>query len=364
MTQQPITAHLLSKLWHGGDYNFEQWLDSPDILADDFRLMRQAYCNLMSVGIFSWSMLEPREGVYQFGWLDMLMDRLAENDISADLATPSAAAPAWLSKKYPETRRVNALGQREPHRGRQNFCLTSPLYRAKIYDLNRRLAERYAGHPALRLWHVSNEYGGATCHCELCYWGFREWLNERYGDMETLNNAWWTTFWSHRYSDWDEIEPVDPSNHGLMLDWRRFTTDRVIEFFQHECEPLREVTPHIPITTNFMQPDVGLDYWRLAEHVDVISWDSYPRWHAGDEAATGAQTAFYHDLHRSYKGGQPFLLLESSPSQVNWQPVSRLKHPGLHKLASLQAVAHGANSACTFNGGRAAAATRNFTARS
>jgi len=348
MTQQPITAHLLSKFWHGGDYNFEQWLDSPDILADDFRLMRQAYCNLMSVGIFSWSVLEPQEGVYQFGWLDMLMDRLAENGISADLATPSAAPPAWLSKKYPQSRRVNALGLREPHRGRQNFCLTSPFYRARVYDINRRLAERYAGHPALRLWHVSNEYGGATCHCELCYEAFREWLNRRYGDLDTLNSAWWTTFWSHRYSEWDEIEPVDPSNHGLMLDWQRFTTDQVIDFYLHECEPLREITPDIPITTNFMQPDVGLDYWRLANHVDIISWDSYPRWHTGDDAATGAQTAFYHDLHRCYKGGQPFLLLESSPSQVNWQPVSRLKRPGLHKLASLQAVAHGANSVMYF----------------
>lgn len=348
MTEAPRAAHLLGNLWHGGDYNYEQWLDSPEILDADFRLMRQAHCSLMSVGIFSWSMLEPHEGDYRFDWLDHLLNRLAENGIAAALATPSAAPPAWLSKRYPETRRVNALGQREPHRQRQNFCLTSPVYREKVQAINRRLAERYADHPALQLWHVSNEYGGETCHCDLCYAAFRDWLQARYGDLETLNRAWWTTFWSHRYSDWDEIEPVDPSNHGLMLDWQRFTSDRVVDFFLQECVPLRELTPTVPVTTNFMQPDVGLDYWRLAPHVDIISWDSYPRWHTGDDGATGAQTAFYHDLHRSYKHGQPFLLLESSPSQVNWQPVSRLKRPGLHKLASLQAVAHGANSVMYF----------------
>lgn len=348
MTEQPRAARLLSQLWHGSDYNYEQWLDAPDILDADFRLMRQAHCTLMSVGIFSWSMLEPREGDYQFGWLDRLLDRLADNGIGADLATPSAAPPAWLSRRYPETRRVNAQGQREPHRQRQNFCPTSPAYRQKVGAINQRLAEHYAEHPALRMWHVSNEYGGTTCHCDLCYAAFRAWLQARYGDLDTLNAAWWTTFWSHRYSDWDEIEPVDPSNHGLMLDWQRFTSDQIVDFFLQECEPLRALTPNVPITTNFMQPDVGLDYWRLAQHVDVISWDSYPRWHTGDDAATGAQTAFYHDLHRAYKGGQPFLLLESSPAQVNWQPVSRLKRPGLHKLASLQAVAHGANSVMYF----------------
>ena len=336
--------NLFKKFRHGADYNYEQWLDSPDILEDDFRLMKESHCNVMSVGIFSWAMLEPEEGHYDFSWLDQLMDMLAANEIGAILATPSAAPPAWLSKKYPETRRVNAQGQREPHKGRQNFCYTSPIYREKVNQIDRQLAERYQNHPALLLWHVSNEYGGVQCHCDLCYSAYRDWLKNRYGDLDTLNHAWWTTFWSHRYTEWDQIEPVDETTHGLMLDWQRFTSDQALDFYIAETAPLRAITPNIPITTNFMRPDVALDYWRFAEHIDVISWDSYPRWHQGDDVLTAIETAFYHDLHRSYKQGLPFLLMESTPSVTNWQGISRLKKPGAHKLTSLQAVAHGSNS--------------------
>ncbi len=335
---------LFQKLWHGADYNYEQWLDTPDILEQDFRLMREAHCNIMSVGIFSWVMLEPEEGQYDFAWLDQLMNKLAEHDLSAALATPSAAPPAWLSHKYPETRRVNEQGRREPHQRRQNFCYTSPLYREKIVHLNTRLAERYQHHPALLLWHVSNEYVSTPCHCADCYQAFREWLKNRYGDLDTLNRAWWATFWGHRYTAWEQIEPCDRSMHALMLDWQRFNSDQVLDFFQAESNPLREITPEIPITTNFMRPDVGLNYWNFAEHLDVVSWDSYPRWHQTNDVTTAMQTAFYHDLHRSYKHGQPFLLIESSPSVTNWQGISRLKKPRAHKASSLQAIAHGANS--------------------
>jgi beta-galactosidase len=338
------TQKLFQKLWHGADYNYEQWLEMPDILADDFRLMRLAHCNIMSVGIFSWAMLEPEEGHYDFKWLDELMDRLHENNMYANLATPSAAPPAWLSREYPETRRINEYGIREPHRGRQNFCYTSPIYREKVAAINKQLVEHYKNHPALLMWHISNEYGGVQCHCDLCYNAFHEWLKARYGDLETLNQAWWTTFWSHRYTAWEQIEPVDGSMQGLLLDWKRFTSDRALDFFLAECVPLREITPDIPITTNFMMPDVGLNYWDFAKHLDVICWDSYPRWHQTDDLITAMQTAFYHDLHRSYKQGQPFLLMESTPSVTNWQGISRLKKTGAHTLTSLQAVAHGANS--------------------
>lgn len=298
----------------------------------------------MSVGIFSWAMLEPQEGHYNFSWLDKLMDDLAQQRISAALATPSAAPPTWLSHKYPETRRVTIQGIREPHRRRQNFCYTSPIYRAKIVALNRQLAERYGRHPALVLWHVSNEYVSTQCHCNLCYTAFRKWLQKRYQNLDNLNHEWWATFWSHQYADWDQIEPVDNSMHGLMLDWQRFTSDQALDFFIEESAPLRELTSNIPITTNFMQPDVGLNYWRFSEHVDIISWDSYPRWHQTSDVTTAMQTGFYHDLHRSYKQGQPFLLIESTPSVTSWHSVSRLKKPGMHLLSSLQAIAHGANS--------------------
>lgn len=329
---------------HGADYNYEQWLDSPEVLAEDFRLMKVASVNVVSIGIFSWAMLEPVEGQFEFEWLDRLMDRLHENEIHAILATPSGARPAWLSQKYPEIRRVDEYGRREPHQGRHNNCQTSPVYREKCALINTKLAERYKDHPALLLWHVSNEYNGGHCHCDLCYAAFREWLKARYGTLEALNRAWWTTFWSHRYTAWDQIEPLDPSVNGLMLDWQRFISAQTLDFFLTESRPLRNITPHIPITTNFMGPNVGLDYWQFAPHVDVIAWDSYPSWHRDDDVWTAKETSFLHDIHRSYKQGQPFLLMESTPSVTNWQGVCRPKRPSMHQLAALQAVAHGSDS--------------------
>ncbi len=338
-----MTALKPKFMLHGADYNYEQWLDFPDVLDRDFELMKAAHCNVMSVGIFSWSLLEPAEGVYEFGWLDRLMDRLSEKGIWAILATPSAAKPAWMAQKYPEIRLVDEYG-RQPHRLRQNHCPTSPVYREKVRQINTLLAKRYAGHPALLMWHLSNEYGNCDCRCDLCLAAFRKWLRVRYGSLEKLNEAWWTTFWSHRYTDWSQIEPVDHSIHGLMLDWTRFVSDQVLDFYLAEIKPLREITPTVPVTTNFMRPDVGLDYWAFAPHVDVIAWDSYPRWHSDpDELSEAASAAFFHDLHRSYKQ-QPFLLMESTPSVTNWQGISRPKRPNMHQLSSIQAVAHGSNS--------------------
>lgn len=328
---------------HGADYNYEQWLDRPDVLDRDFEAMEAAGCTVMSVGIFSWAAYEPREGEYHFEWMDGLLDRLHSRGMKAILATPTAAKPAWLSKAYPSSRMVDSHGHRAPHGGRHNHCRTSKDYRRLAVGINTRLAQRYGGHPALHLWHVNNEYGSTRCYCGECLTAFRTWLRARYGDLETLNRAWWTDFWSHRFGDWDEIEPQDPSITGLMLDWSRFTSDQTIDFFLEESRPLRQLTPYIPVTTNFHGPDVGLDYFAFARHIDVASWDAYPRWHTEDDGAVAARTAFHHDLVRSTKG-KPFLLMESTPSQTNWQGVSPLKRPGLHVLASLQAVAHGSDS--------------------
>ncbi|MEK3943167.1 beta-galactosidase [Paenibacillus sp. FSL P2-0121] len=334
---------------HGADYNPEQWLKYPEVLREDIRLMKLAGCNVMSVGIFSWVSLEPEEGVFTFEWLDGVLDSFAENGIYAILATPSGARPAWMSQKYPEVLRVERNRVHNLHGFRHNHCFTSPVYREKTAILNAKLAERYSQHPAIIGWHISNEFGG-ECHCELCQDAFREWLKVKYNNsLDEVNHAWWATFWSHTYTSWSQIESPAPHGetqvHGLNLDWRRFVSERTIDFCQHEINTVRPYNPELPITTNMHMID-GIDYRELAKILDVVSWDAYPDWHYtedGDDTRLAAWTAMHYDLMRSFKK-KPFLLMESTPSLTNWQSVSKLKRPGMHKLSSLQAVAHGSDS--------------------
>ncbi|MGM0877919.1 MAG: beta-galactosidase [Bacillota bacterium] len=344
---------------HGGDYNPDQWLDQPEILADDLKLMKLSHTNTFSVGIFAWSALEPEEGVYHFEWLDDIINNIYQNGGRIILATPSGARPAWLSQKYPEVLRVNENRMKQLHGGRHNHCFTSEVYRKKTQHINRLLAERYGNHPALLMWHISNEYGG-ECHCEQCQHAFREWLKEKYNhDLKSLNAAWWNSFWSHTYNDWSQIESPSPIGenavHGLKLDWRRFVTDQTISFYENEIVPIKELSPNIPITTNFMAdtPDLipfqALDYSKFAKHLDVISWDAYPSWHNDWESTEdlAMKVGFINDLYRSLKQ-QPFLLMESTPSAVNWHNVNKAKRPGMHLLSSMQMIAHGSDSIMYF----------------
>jgi len=333
-------------LGHGGDYNPDQWRDRPDILEEDVRLMKLAGCNLMSVGIFAWSALEPREGEYDLDWLEAVLDRLHGAGIRVFLATPSGARPAWMSQKYPEVLRVRSDGGRNLHGERHNHCPTSPVYRGFVGRINDALARRFGCHPAVVGWHISNEYSG-ECHCELCQRAFREDLKRRYGTLEALNRAWWTGFWSKTYTDWEQLHSPSPIGesalHGLNLAWKRFVTRQTADFLRAEAEPLRALTPHLPVTTNLMELFGGLDYFELSDGLDFASYDSYPRWGGPDEEWTALGAGFNYDLMRSLKG-RPFALMESTPSQVNWQPVCKLKKPGMHLLSSLQAVAHGADT--------------------
>lgn len=333
---------------HGGDYNPDQWIDTPEIWDEDMRLMNLAHVNSATVGIFSWSMLEPEEGVYNFEWLDKLLDKLHENGKDVILATPSGARPVWLSQKYPEVLRVEETGIRNEYGVRHNHCLTSPIYREKVRNINTKLAQRYKDHPAVKMWHISNEYCG-DCHCELCQEAFREWLKKEYhNSLDELNFKWWNGFWSHRVTDWRQINSPKfrGENHvsAMKLAWRRFVSESHISFFENEIAPLREITPNIPITTNFMKMYDGINYQDFAKKLDLVSWDNYPAWDKGNNVNEALDTAFVHDAFRTMGGGKPFFMMESTPSLVNWHDVNKLPYPRRQELSSIQAVAHGADS--------------------
>lgn len=348
--EKKILFPQIKGLVHGGDYNPDQWLDRPDILAEDIRLMKKAGINSATLGVFSWSAYEPVEGEFHFEWMEEIIDNLYQNGIYTVLSTPSGARPAWLDEAYPEAMRVNELGLRNHHGVRHNHCMSSPKFREKVGIIDRKLAERFGSHPGVIMYHISNELGG-ECYCPLCVKRFQEYLAEKYDhDIEKLNHAWWTSFWSHHYNSFEQIEPPfrngETSVMGLNLEWKRFTTWNMNDFMKQEINTLRGVTPDVPVTTNFMRLFEGLDYRKMAPELDAISWDNYPFFHNDWEtfADTMADTAFQHTVMRGLKRGTPFMMMESAPGLVNWHPVNKLKRPGVHKIACLQAVACGSDT--------------------
>ena len=346
MAEQIRYGHYL----HGGDYNPEQWLDRPDILKKDIEYFKKAHINTVSMGMFSWAVLEPEEGKYNFDWLEAVINNLYKEGIYTILSTPSGARPKWMADKYEEVLRMDPDRTRRFFGGRHNHCYTSPVYREKVYNINKKLSERFGKHPAVLLWHISNEYGG-ECHCPLCREKFREWLKEKYGTIENLNSSWCTTFWSHTYNSFDQIESPSPKGenalHALTLDWKRFVTDRTVDFMKHEISAIRAGGSELPATANLMYDYNGLDYKKFKDVMDIASWDNYPSWHKKDNYTTALDGAMQHDLMRSIKKA-PFLLMESCPSATNWKPINKLKKPGIHLAASLQAVAHGSDSVLYF----------------
>ncbi|GAB1821573.1 beta-galactosidase [Herbidospora sp. RD11066] len=293
-------------MYFGGDYNPEQWPEH--VWHEDVALMRRAKVNLVTLGVFSWSSLQPAPGRWEFGWLDRVIDLLHDNDIQVNLATPTASPPPWFGRKFPDTLTVTADGTRLSHGSRDTYCVSAPAYRAASKELAAALADRYGGHPALAMWHVHNEYG-TWCHCDHVATAFRTWLRNRHGDLATLNERWTTAFWSQGYSDWDEILPPRATqwlpNPSQVLDFRRFLSDEMLAHFTEQRDLLRPTGK--PITTNFaFGAWVPVDHWKWAREVDLLAIDDYP---TGDLAE---ESAFAADLARSWAGEKPWILMEQA----------------------------------------------------
>jgi beta-galactosidase len=348
-----MTPAMPSQLFYGGDYNPEQW--GREVWLEDMRLMREAGVNLVTLAVFSWATLEVAEGVYEFGWLDEIIGLLHENGIAVDLATATASPPAWLTIAHPEVLPVNYHGTRLSHGGRQGYCISSPIYKAKSGQLAAKLAERYGKHPAIKMWHVNNEYGchNPICYCDVSALAWREWLKKRYSNLEELNLAWGTNFWSQRYHSWDEVLPPRETptgtypNPSMTLDYRRFSNDQILDLYLNERDIIRGFDSVNPITTNFMsmKHTSVLDYWQWAKEVDFVATDHYL---IADDERNYIDLAFQADLTRGFAGGKPWLLMEHSTSAVNWQERNIPKAQGEMLANSLSHVARGSNGAMFF----------------
>ncbi len=341
---------------HGGDYNPEQWRETPETWDEDMRLMKLANCNEMTMGIFAWAEIEPEEDVYDFSVLDTMMDKIYENGGRVILATPSGARPHWLADKYPDALMVDQYGRRIHFKSRHNHCPTSPNYRNRVRIINGKLAERYNNHPALLGWHLSNEYGAGMgdcfCHCDLCVAKFREWLKEKYGIIDELNRTWWTRFWSQRYDDFLQIEPPYLETGmlnipALRLDWKRFASDNHLDFMKEEIKALRKYSDK-PVTTNGMCIYPGLDYRKFAKELDFFSQDIYPQWHEGVET-TAQNLGLICDYTRGLKQGKPFIVMESAPGNVaSGLNLRKIKSPAQQTLEAVKLIAHGSDSVMYF----------------
>ncbi|MEA3570394.1 beta-galactosidase [Paenibacillus phoenicis] len=340
----------LPKIWYGGDYNPEQW--GPDVWKEDERMFKLAGIDVATVNVFSWALIQPSEETYDFTQLDETIDRLYKSGVYVCLATSTGAHPAWMARKYPDVLRVDVQGRKRRFGGRHNSCPNSPTYRKYAARLAGKLAERYKDHPGLLIWHVSNEYGG-YCYCDNCAAAFRVWLRERYKTLDELNRVWNTRFWGHTFYDWEEIVvPNELSEEwggnrtnfqGISLDYRRFQSESLLECYKLEYDEIKKHTPNVPVTTNLMGFYPELDYFKWAKYMDIVSWDNYP-----SLDTPVSFTAMAHDLMRGLKSGAPFMLMEQTPSQQNWQPYNSLKRPGVMRLWSYQAVARGADTVMFF----------------
>ncbi|GAA1370577.1 beta-galactosidase [Catellatospora chokoriensis] len=349
-------------LAYGADYNPEQW--PREVWRDDVRLMREAGVNIVSLGIFSWAKLQPAEHTWRFDWLDEVMGLLYDNGIAVDLATATASPPPWLTAKHPEILPVNARGETIWPGGRQHWRPTSPVFREHALALVEKMAGRYADHPALTAWHVSNELG---CHNVYDYSddaarAFRTWLQARYATVEALNHAWGTAFWSQEYSDWAQILPprlaATHPNPTQQLDFKRFSSDALRDHLRAERDVLHRLTPDVPVTHNFMimGGTKGMDYAAWAADIDFVSNDHYRE--PGPQALD--ELSFSANLTGNIAGGRPWFLMEHSTSAVNWQPINVAKKPGELARDSLTHVAHGADAVCFFQWRQSAAGAEKY----
>jgi len=349
MLDQSEQRAVTRRVRYGADYNPEQWPRA--VWEEDVRLMGEAGVDLVTVGVFSWALLEPKEGLYSFDWLRDVLDLLAGAGIGVDLATPTAAPPAWLSARYLDVLPVDRTGVRYSYGSRQSICICSPTYREKVGAIVTRLVAEVGDHEAIEMWHVHNEY---ACHVPYCYCdhhgrAFRQWLVRRYGSLDAINQAWGTTFWSQSYTDLDQVVPprmtAAVANPALELDYKRFCSDAFLEEFLEERAILKAARPELLLTTNFMGLYKPLDYFRWAAQVDIVSTDNYT-----DPATAEWQmrSAMDYDVVRGLNKKVPWMVMEQAPTRVNWRPHNVPKGPGHMRTMSYQAIARGATGVLFF----------------
>ncbi|MDN3443080.1 beta-galactosidase [Microbacterium sp. APC 3901] len=350
-------------LLFGGDYSPEQWPES--VWREDVALMREAGVNIVTLGVFSWGLLEVDDDRWDWDWFDRIIDLLSNEGISIDLATPTASPPIWLHREHPEILPVDRRGIRYHQGGRLQWCPSHPVWQRYARRIAERLGERYGAHPSVTMWHVSNELGGGNrrCYCAASTSAFRVWLENRYEHIDAVNSAWGTAFWGHRYRRFDDVTaPLDSEsaqNPSLLLDFDRFSSDALLGQFRLERDALRDAGVTTPITTNLMVSPSGsvADYASWIDDLDVVAIDHYT---IAEDPRRERELAFVASRTRGLDPSRPWLVMEHSTSAVNWQRRNAPKSPGEMIRNSLQHIAHGSDGALFFQWRASASGAEQF----
>jgi beta-galactosidase len=340
LAQAPAPEAASERLWLGSAWYPEQWPEER--WAEDLRLMKAHGANVVRIGEYAWSRLEPEEGKYDLAWLQRAVRLAAKYDIKVVIGTPTDTPPAWLTQKYPDTLRVDTNGVPAGHGGRRQFSISSPRYRAMARDIVGRMADAVGGEPNVIGWQIGNEHTDES-YDPAARAAWHAWLKAKYGTLDRLNELWATAYWSQTYTAWDQVPfNAGAGNPGWMLDLKRFITDQWVAFQGNQAEVLRAKVP----AKQFVTTNLGglgwanrFDRYAINRDLDLASWDDYVGTGHLDVYRNGA----VNDLARGWKR-QNFWVMETQPGFVNWAPVSNMLYPGETRALAWQTVGHGADA--------------------
>ncbi|MEM9551589.1 MAG: beta-galactosidase [Pseudomonadota bacterium] len=339
-------------------YYPEHWPEKT--WARDAMRMREAGLSWVRIGEFAWSRLEPQPGHFVFDWLDRAIDTLAAEELKIVMGTPTATPPRWMLTRHPDMLAVDETGQPRKFGSRRHYCFSHEGYRDASIRIAEIMGDRYGRDPRIAAWQIDNEYG---CHDTVLSYSepareaFRIWLARQYGEIDALNEAWGNVFWSMEYRDFREVDlpnaTVTQPNPSHELAFRRFSSDQVVTYNRAQATALR-LRADAPLIHNYMGRVLEFDHFKVGADLDIASWDSYPIGFLSDRLEASPEhkaaflqqgdpdmQAFHHDLYRSVGRGR-WWVMEQQPGPVNWAPYNPAPLPGMVRLWSWEAIAHGA----------------------
>ncbi len=330
----------------GVDYYPEHWPENR--WEKDAEMMKEAGFDTVRLAEFAWSKMETVEGDYDFSWLERAISTLATRDLKVVLGTPTAAPPQWLTGKHPEVLAVNEDKEVMKPGHRRHYCVNSQVYREYTRKIVAEMAKKFGTDERVIGWQTDNELGHPVCYCEDCRKGFHGWLKEKYEDLEELNRSWGTTFWSHEYTEWEQIplpndNPRKGPNPSLHLDYKRFFSQSTVEYNKLQVDLLRELTENQWVCHNFMPHFPNFDHFDMAEDLDLVTWDHYPT----EIRDSYAEVSMGHDLTYGFKD-KPFWVMEQQCSYLTRDQLTPAPRPGETRMWTYQSLAHGADGIIYF----------------